>query len=106
MLDFIAQVDALFTHGTRLNHRRTASATCHHMTAARLFCFRPIAGAYFVGFGTKQPSWISWVTALAGIELTILGPLQSSTPGRCARSLAFAVASSSLAHISGSNPVR
>jgi hypothetical protein len=41
-------------------------ATCYLTTAAGLFCFNKIAGSYFAGFGTMQPSRMSWVTALAG----------------------------------------
>ena len=47
-----------------------------------------------MGLGTKRPLCISWVTALAGclgIEITSLGPLQSSTAWRRARILAFVV---------------
>jgi hypothetical protein len=109
MPDLPVDFDALLTHGTRLDVAQADSIgrlLSYDGGRAILFKQLRIIGTYFAGFGTKQPSRISWVTAPAGIELTILGPLQSSTPWRCARFLAFAMASSSLAHISGSNPVR
>jgi hypothetical protein len=56
-----------------------------------------------------QPSCITWVTALArcfGIELTSLGPLQSSTGYWPVRRLAFPMASPSLPQINGSYPTK
>jgi hypothetical protein len=98
------------TYGVRLKVTGGKQPPARYlMTATGLFCFSQIRRGYVAGFGTKRPLCISWVTALAGclgIEITSLGPLQSSTPWRRARILAFVAASSSLAQTSGTYPLK
>jgi hypothetical protein len=77
-------------------------------TMGRAILFQSNYGGYFVdGFGTMQPACISWLTACRlGIELTSLGPLQSSTTRLAERTVAFAMASSSLSQTIGSYPLK
>jgi hypothetical protein len=103
----LIDLDALVTHHNRLRSRAEVPDRLLSYDGGRALLFHRITVGY-VGFGTMRPSCISWVTDVGcfGIELTSLDPLQSSTPWCFARIVPFAMASSSLAHTSGSYPLK
>jgi hypothetical protein len=108
MLDLLVDLNALLAHGTPpRSHRREAT---EHL----LSYDGGVAVLFQSNYGRTTSSvsgrcGISWVTALArcfGIELTSIGPLQSSTGYWSARRLAFPMASPSSAQINGSYPTK
>jgi hypothetical protein len=82
VFDLLIDFDALFAHGNPpKSHRRETTGHLLSYDGGRAILFIALRVGY-ARFGTMRPWCISWVTAVGcfGIELTSLGPLQSSTP--------------------------